>query len=66
MALVPGPLVRAPTGAGPGSVTQNVATTAGATYTLGWHMAGNPEGPPAIKIMNVYWNGSPYGQPRTS
>jgi choice-of-anchor C domain-containing protein len=45
-------------GAGPGSVTQKVATTAGTTYTLGWHLAGNPQGPPAIKIMNVYWNGT--------
>jgi choice-of-anchor C domain-containing protein len=45
-------------GAEPGSVTQKVATTAGTTYTLGWHLAGNPQGPPAIKIMNVYWDGT--------
>ena len=44
-------------GLAPGSLTQSVATTAGATYILSWYMAGNPAGP-KIKVMNVYWNGT--------
>jgi choice-of-anchor C domain-containing protein len=45
-------------GTAPGSVTQKVATTAGITYILSWYMAGNPDGAPMVKIMNVYWNGA--------
>jgi choice-of-anchor C domain-containing protein len=45
-------------GVAPGSLTQDVATTAGTTYILRWHMAGNPEGGPKVKVMKVYWDGT--------
>jgi choice-of-anchor C domain-containing protein len=45
-------------GAASGSLTQNVPTAAGTTYTLSWYVAGNPEGGATVKVMNVYWNGT--------
>jgi choice-of-anchor C domain-containing protein len=45
-------------GAAPGSVSQAVATTAGANYTLSWYMAGNTNCGQSIKTMNVYWDGT--------
>ncbi|HXY43302.1 MAG TPA: choice-of-anchor C family protein, partial [Acidimicrobiales bacterium] len=45
-------------GVGGGSVSQTVTTVTGDTYTLSWWMAGNPDNGPAIKTMDVYWNGT--------
>ena len=51
-------------GNAPGSVSQTVTgTTAGATYTLSWFVAGNPECGQAVKRMNVYWNGTLVDEP---
>jgi choice-of-anchor C domain-containing protein len=45
-------------GSGPGSVSQTVATTAGATYTLSWALAGNTNCGSSVKTMDVDWNGT--------
>lgn len=45
-------------GSAPGSVSQAVATTAGANYTLTWYMAGNTNCGQSIKTMDVYWDGT--------
>jgi choice-of-anchor C domain-containing protein len=37
----------------PGMVSQSFATTQGATYTVSFYMAGNPDGGPADKTMRV-------------
>jgi hypothetical protein len=43
---------------GQGTLTQTVKTTAGTTYLLQWYAAGEPgAGIPAVKSMNVLWNG---------
>ncbi len=44
-------------GSAPGSVTQSVATRAGASYTLSFDMAGNPVCGQAVKAMHVFWDG---------
>jgi choice-of-anchor C domain-containing protein len=43
-------------GSAPGSVLQVVPTTAGSTYTLSWHLAGNPVCGQAVKTIHVFWN----------
>ena len=45
-------------GAASGSVTQQVATTAGTSYILKWSMAGNPVCGQKVKTMDVFWNGA--------
>jgi len=45
-------------GSAPGSVTQTVATTPGATYTLSWALAGNTNCGASVKTMDVGWNGT--------
>lgn len=44
-------------GSASGSLTQQVATTAGSAYILKWHMAGNTACGQKTKTMQVYWNG---------
>ncbi len=44
-----------------GSIYQDVATTIGEAYTLGFSLAGNPAGGPVIKTMDVLWGGSVVG-----
>jgi choice-of-anchor C domain-containing protein len=44
-------------GAAPGTLTQTATTTAGSTYRLRWHMAGNPVCGQQVKTMDVYWDG---------
>jgi choice-of-anchor C domain-containing protein len=39
-----------------GSVSQSVATTAGADYVLTWAIAGNPRCGQRVKTMDVDWN----------
>ncbi len=50
-------------GSAPGSVTQTVATTPGANYTLTWYMAGNTNCGQAIKTMDVSWDGTQVDAP---
>jgi choice-of-anchor C domain-containing protein len=38
---------------GPGGVEQLISTTSGDTYTIKFDMAGNPDGGPTIKTMDV-------------
>jgi choice-of-anchor C domain-containing protein len=38
---------------GPGGIEQTIRTVPGGVYRLTFAMAGNPEGPPTIKIMGV-------------
>ena len=40
------------------SVSQTVATTPGATYTLSWALAGNTNCGASVKTMDVGWNGT--------
>jgi choice-of-anchor C domain-containing protein len=43
---------------GPGSVSQRVPTAPGDSYRLCFAMAGNPDGPPAQKRVEVIWEGN--------
>jgi choice-of-anchor C domain-containing protein len=45
------------TAAGPGSITQDIAVTAGHTYRLSFQLAGNPNGSPAVKTLQVSFGG---------
>ena len=38
---------------GPGGIEQTIRTVPGQTYQIRFALAGNPEGPPAIKTMRV-------------
>jgi choice-of-anchor C domain-containing protein len=40
-------------GNGPGSISQTFATVAGQTYQVSFLLAGNPDGPPPTKTMDV-------------
>jgi choice-of-anchor C domain-containing protein len=42
-----------------GTIEQTIATTPGASYYLSFNMAGNPDGPPTLKTLRVYF-GSAY------
>jgi choice-of-anchor C domain-containing protein len=42
-----------------GGVQQTIATTPGGLYRLSFELAGNPDGPPTIKDLEVLVNGSP-------
>jgi choice-of-anchor C domain-containing protein len=46
-------------GAGPGALSQTLATTVGATYTVTFSMAGNPAGGPGMKTMTAGVGASP-------
>jgi large repetitive protein len=50
-------------GSAAGSVTQTVATTPGAYYTLSWYMAGNTNCGQPVKTMDVSWNGAVVDSP---
>ncbi|HIJ53538.1 MAG TPA: choice-of-anchor C family protein [Planctomycetes bacterium] len=43
---------------GPGGVEQDIATVIGTTYLVTFDMAGNPDGPPLIKTLDVSAIGS--------
>ncbi|MCK4795457.1 MAG: choice-of-anchor C family protein [Desulfobacteraceae bacterium] len=43
---------------GPGGVEQDIATVSGTTYLVTFDMAGNPDGPPPIKTLDVSAIGS--------
>lgn len=49
-------------GGNAGTLSQELATTAGQSYRLTLCLAGNPGGEPQVKLMNVMWNGSLLGQ----
>jgi choice-of-anchor C domain-containing protein len=44
-----------------GSIYQDVVTTPGVQYLLEFAMAGNPDGLPAVKQMEVFWDGLSQG-----
>lgn len=44
-------------GSAPGSVSQTVTTTPGASYELRWYLSGNWNCPPTVKTMHVVWDG---------
>jgi choice-of-anchor C domain-containing protein len=46
-------------GNGPGAINQVFSTIAGHTYTVTFDMAGNPDGAPTIKTMNVDTGSTP-------
>src|SRR5258708_18344011 len=46
-------------GNGAGAISQTLSTVAGHTYTVTFDMAGNPDGSPAIKTLNVDAGGLP-------
>jgi choice-of-anchor C domain-containing protein len=48
-------------GLAPGSISQVLATTPGGKYDLSFMMAGNPGGAPAIKTVEVFWDGVTQG-----
>ncbi|MEV0532016.1 choice-of-anchor C family protein [Kitasatospora sp. NPDC050463] len=47
-------------GSGPGTVTQTFTTTPGATYTVTYSLAGNPEGGPALKTGRALVDGQDF------
>jgi len=48
-------------GSQPGTIFQDLTTTAGSTYSLSFALAGNPYGPPTIKPLDVLWGGALVG-----
>lgn len=40
-----------------GSIYQDLSTVAGQEYTLSFAIAGNPDGPPVVKTLEVKWGG---------
>ena len=48
-------------GCGPASVSQSVPTLPGASYELCFGMAGNTDGPPEVKRLEVIWDGNVAG-----
>jgi choice-of-anchor C domain-containing protein len=44
-----------------GGIFQNVLTSVGSTYSLSFALAGNPDGGPTVKSMDVYWGGNNVG-----
>jgi len=44
-------------GNAPGTISQVLTTTPGAKYDLSFKMAGNPDGSPKIKTVQVFWGG---------
>ena len=48
--------------AGPGSLSQNLLTEAGATYDIDFALTGNWRGPPDTKSMEVWWDGAKVAQ----
>jgi choice-of-anchor C domain-containing protein len=49
-------------GFGPGTISQTVATTPGASYKLAFKLAGDTFAPPIIKTLNVLFNGAVVSQ----
>lgn len=47
---------------GPGTISQDIATTPGQAYLVRFAMAGDPDGGPASKTMEVDWGGNALGQ----
>ena len=47
---------------GPGTISQNLLTEAGATYQIDFALTGNWRGPPDTKSMQVWWDGNMVGQ----
>lgn len=45
-------------GTGPGSVSQSIATEEGQDYLLSFFLAGNPGCAPALKVLDVSWDGA--------
>jgi choice-of-anchor C domain-containing protein len=45
-------------GNGPGEITQTLATSPGTQYTVSYALAGNPACAPAVKQIEVHWNGA--------
>ena len=48
-------------GNAPGTISQVLTTSANAKYDLSFMMAGNPEGNPKIKTVEVFWDGFSQG-----
>ncbi len=48
-------------GSSVGSIYQSILTSIGGVYSLSFAIAGNPQGPPALKTLNVLWDGSNVG-----
>jgi choice-of-anchor C domain-containing protein len=48
-------------GNAPGTISQILTTTSAAKYDLSFKMAGNPEGAPTIKQVEVFWGGVSQG-----
>lgn len=44
-----------------GSIYQNILTSIGGVYSLSFAIAGNPDGPPVLKSLDVFWNGANVG-----
>lgn len=45
-------------GGGPGTIAQRPSALVGQSYTLGFALAGNPDGQPTVKEMLVKWQGT--------
>jgi choice-of-anchor C domain-containing protein len=50
----------------PGTIRQDIATMPGERYILRFAMAGNPDGPPTVKQMEVRFGGAVVDQPTFS
>ncbi|MBI4306487.1 MAG: choice-of-anchor C family protein, partial [Chloroflexi bacterium] len=50
-------------GSAVGAIHQDLTTVPGRSYTLRFAMSGNPEGPPQVKQMDVYWGDTVIGSP---
>jgi choice-of-anchor C domain-containing protein len=48
-----------------GRIRQVLIVTPGASYNVEFDLAGNPDGAPAIKELNVYWDGAQVGSTLT-
>ena len=46
----------------PGTISQTINTVPGATYTISFRMAGNPDAQEQ-KVLGVYWDGNEVGSP---
>ncbi len=44
-----------------GTLSQTLSTTIGNTYTVSFYLSGNPEGPPAVKTLDVSATGGSVG-----
>lgn len=48
-----------------GTIYQDLATTPGAAYTLSFYLAGNPDGAPTVKNVQVSWDNAVIAAPPT-